>query len=281
MGPGTGPGQPEQARRAGSLPGGAGGPRWRGRRPGARHPPRSRPSLARSRCRTPERWSPRRRTSWHSFGGVCRWRAGRPALSARGGAAPSRPRKGQSRGGGIGAAEGAPAVSLPLAAEEAGWEEAAETEADVRGEGERDSAQESPSAPGARTCRHPFASPPRPFTALPFRTLRAPLGPHPHPRPSPSWRETRTGAGTPNARGGGPQGSRSARPSSVTTQDQTSENHVGKCGLFKKKKKVAARPAGGPRARAGWAGADSPSAGRARLGSGGKRWVPGAGRAAL
>lgn len=101
-GPGTGPGQTEQARRAGSLPGGAGGPRWRGRRPGARHPPRSRPSLARSRCRTPERWSPRRRTSWHSFGGVCRWRAGRPALSARGGAAPRAPRKGRSRGGGLG-----------------------------------------------------------------------------------------------------------------------------------------------------------------------------------
>lgn len=103
-----GPGQ------AGSLPGGAGGPRWTGRQPGARHPPRSRPSLAQSRCRTPEQWSPRRRTSWHSFSGVCRWTAGQPALSARGGAGLLAPR------GGYRAGKGTPAVSLPLGAEVAG-----------------------------------------------------------------------------------------------------------------------------------------------------------------
>lgn len=68
---------------AGSLPGDAGGPRWKGRLRAARRHPRSQPSPARSRCRTPGRWSPRRRTSSRSFSGVCRLRKVRwPTLSA-------------------------------------------------------------------------------------------------------------------------------------------------------------------------------------------------------
>ena len=83
-----------------SLPGGAGGPRWTGRPRGAHRRPRSQPSPARNRCRTPGRWSPRRRTSRHSFGGVCGGsRARRPKFSACGAGLVRSPEEGTGQRG--------------------------------------------------------------------------------------------------------------------------------------------------------------------------------------
>lgn len=91
---------------------------------------------------------------------------------------PPRPEEGPEQGRRVGAAEGAPAVPFPSGQQRRAGKR-------LRTPRRTCVEKESPSAPGARTCRHPFASPPQPFTALPSHTLRAPLGPHPHPPAKP------------------------------------------------------------------------------------------------
>lgn len=206
------------------LPGGAGGPRWKGRRRGARRRPRSRPSPARNRCRTPGRWSPHRRTSWHSFSGVCRWsRARRPKFNACGAGLVRSP-------GGGDRAEGVPRAGvggggrLPSPFP---WGRKSEKKLRSmgRGPGRAPRPAGSPSAPGqegqsslrrSSPALHTFAFS---QTGNPLR-----LHPHSHPCSSPRGRGKHKTTGTPS----GAQGSPSASPSPVKTetQDNRSRNQM-------------------------------------------------------
>lgn len=156
-------------------------------------------------------------------------------------------RKGQSRGG-LGATGGTPAVSLPVGAGEEGWEEAAEVEGDVHRAGERRPprlpGQESRSVPGARRYRHPLASPPQPFTCLPFRELRAHLGPNHTPTPKPPLEGNAHDSRDPKRPvGAGAAGFAFCAPLSCCDDpgQQKLEPNPEVWSLKKKKKKVAAR----------------------------------------
>lgn len=191
---------------AGGLPGGAGGPLWKGRLHGVRHPQRNPPSPAQSRCRTQEQWSPRRHTSWHSFSGVCRWE--NPAARAHCLRRRWPPPGGRGRAeGGSGATERTPAASLPVRAEEEGWGEAEEVEGDVHTVGERNSSRLQAGSHslswGHGRYRHPAASPPQPFARLPFHELRVPLGPSHTPMPGPQLEGSAYKSGEPLTPRGG------------------------------------------------------------------------------
>lgn len=95
----------------GAVPGGGGGPRWRGTRPWGRHPRRSRPSPGRSRCRTRARWSRPRRT-W------CRLSAGAQGR----GLSLTAARQPRAEGGGAGAGGDLPGLAAGSAPRAAGRE---------------------------------------------------------------------------------------------------------------------------------------------------------------
>lgn len=152
------------------LPGGAGGPRWRGRRRGARRRPRSRPSPARSRCRTPGRWSPHRRTSWHSFSGVCRWsRARRPKFNACGAGLVRSPGGGdRAEGGPRAGVGGGGRLPSPFP-----WGRKRVRRRCGAG-GEDPDKLPGPQAhplPQGKRDSHPLEGPPQPFTLSPFHKL--------------------------------------------------------------------------------------------------------------